>query len=403
VSKALRNKKILLGICGSIAAYKAAFLVRLLVKEEAEVKVVMTTSASEFITPLTLSTLSKNPVYTDFVKNDGTGQWNNHVELALWADVLLIAPASANTIAKLAHGFCDNLLAAVHLSAKCPVFIAPAMDLDMYKHPASRNNLERLKKYGARIIAAEHGELASGLTGQGRMAEPETIVKQLNNHFQNGAKLLGKKALVTAGPTYELLDPVRFIGNFSTGKMGYAIAEALTDYGAQVTLVSGPSQLEPPAGAELVKVTTAAQMKDKTLEHFSDFDVIVLAAAVADYTPKEVAPTKLKKKEQEFNLMLTKTADIALEAGRLKKDGQLLAGFALETDHELENAKAKRAAKNFDFIVLNSLKDQGAGFGYDTNKITIIDRNNKITNFELKDKKEAARDIVQTIIDQYNQ
>ena len=398
--QALRNKKILLGICGSIAAYKAAFLVRLLVKEEAEVKVIMTTSASEFITPLTLSTLSKNPVYSEFVKDDGTGQWNNHVELALWADVLLIAPASANTIAKLAHGFCDNLLAAAYLSAKCPVFVAPAMDLDMYKHPASRQNIEKLQKFGNHIIAAEHGELASGLTGQGRMAEPENIVKLLNQHFTDSKKLLGKKALVTAGPTYEPLDPVRFIGNTSTGKMGYALAETLQEYGAQVTLISGPSQLNPPAGVELLKVNTAAQMRDKTLEHFASSDIILLAAAVADYTPKEVSESKLKKKEQEFNLTLIKTADIALEAGKLKKNGQVMVGFALETDHELENAKAKREAKNFDFIVLNSLKDEGAGFGYDTNKITIIDKNNKTTNFELKNKKEVARDIVQTIIAQ---
>ncbi len=398
--QALRNKKVLLGICGSIAAYKAAFLVRLLVKEEAEVKVIMTTSASEFITPLTLSTLSKNPVYSKFVKGDGSGQWNNHVELALWADVVLIAPATANTIAKLAHGFCDNLLVAVYLSAKCPVFIAPAMDLDMYKHPASRQNLEKLQKFGNHIVAAEHGELASGLTGQGRMAEPESIVKLLNEHFTNSKKLQGKKALVTAGPTYEPLDPVRFIGNTSTGKMGYALAETLQEYGAQVTLISGPSQLSPPAGVELLKVNTASQMRDKTLEHFASSDIILLAAAVADYTPKEVAESKLKKKEQEFNLTLIKTADIALEAGKLKKPRQVLVGFALETDHELENAKAKREAKNFDFIVLNSLKDEGAGFGYDTNKITIIDKNNKTTNFELKNKKEVARDIVQAIIAQ---
>lgn len=396
----LRNKKILLGICGSIAAYKAAFLVRLLVKEEAEVKVVMTASASEFITPLTLSTLSKNPVYSEFVKTDGTGQWNNHVDLALWADVLLIAPASANTIAKFAYGLCDNLLSAVYLSAKCPVFIAPAMDLDMYKHPASRRNIEQLQKFGNHIIASEYGELASGLVGQGRMAEPETMVKLLNDYFANGAKLKGKKALVTAGPTYEPLDPVRFIGNFSTGKMGYAIAEALQQCGAQVTLVSGPSQLSPATGIALVKVKTAAQMKEKTLENFADFDIVVLAAAVADYTPKEVANTKIKKKEDEFTLTLTKTADIAKEAGKLKKNGQVLVGFALETDNELENAKTKRESKNFDFIVLNSLKDQGAGFGFDTNKITIIDRNNKIKSFELKDKKEAAKDIVQTIIQQ---
>jgi len=397
----LRNKKILLGVCGSIAAYKAAFLVRLLVKEEAEVKVVMTASASEFITPLTLSTLSKNPVYSEFVKADGTGQWNNHVELALWADVIVIAPASANTIAKFAHGLCDNLLSAVYLSAKCPVFIAPAMDLDMYKHPASRENLLQLQKFGNRIIAAEHGELASGLTGQGRMAEPENIVKLLDDFFSDGNKLKGKKALVTAGPTYEPIDPVRFISNFSTGKMGYALAEVLQQYGAQVTLVSGPSQVHPPPGVEVVQVKTAAQMKEKTLERFKDADIIILAAAVADYTPKEVAETKLKKKEDEFTLTLTKTADIAKEAGKLKKNGQALVGFALETDNELENAKAKRASKNFDFIVLNSLKDEGAGFGFDTNKITIIDKNNKITHFELKDKKEAARDIVQTIVEQH--
>jgi phosphopantothenoylcysteine decarboxylase/phosphopantothenate--cysteine ligase len=393
----LRKKKILLGVCGSIAAYKAAYLTRLLIKEEAEVQVVMTASASEFISSLTLSTLSKRPAPTEFTK-DETGQWNNHVELALWADLIVIAPASANTIAKFAYGLCDNLLSAVYLSAKCPVYIAPAMDLDMYKHKTTRMNLQKLRSYGNRIIEAEFGELASGLTGSGRMAEPETIVKIIQDHFSNSEKLKGKKVLVTAGPTYEQIDPVRFIGNFSSGKMGYEIAEAFRAMGAEVNLISGPTHLPPPGDIKLSMVNTAREMYEEVQKYFEESDITVLAAAVADYTPKVKEDKKIKKKEEAFALELVKTIDIAGELGKKKRNGQLVVGFALETDHEIENAKNKLASKNFDLIILNSLKDPGAGFAGDTNKITIIAKDNKITNFELKSKKEVANDIIQTIM-----
>jgi phosphopantothenoylcysteine decarboxylase / phosphopantothenate---cysteine ligase len=394
----LRKKKILLGVCGSIAAYKAAYLVRILIKEEAEVQVVMTASASEFISSLTLSTLSKRPSPSEFTK-DETGQWNNHVELALWADLMVIAPASANTIAKLAYGLCDNLLSAVYLSAKCPVYIAPAMDLDMYKHKATRANLQKLKSYGNHIIEAEFGELASGLTGSGRMAEPESIVKIIQDHFTNSEKLKGKKVLITAGPTYEQIDPVRFIGNFSSGKMGYEIAEAFRAMGAEVRLVSGPTHLPPPGDMKLSLVNSAQEMYQEVQKYFPESDITVLAAAVADYTPKFKEEKKIKKKDEAFALELVKTIDIAGELGKKKKSGQLIVGFALETDNEMENAKGKLLSKNLDLIVLNSLKDAGAGFAKDTNKITIIGKDNKIRNFELKSKKEVAQDIIQTIMD----
>lgn len=392
----LQNKKIVLGVCGSIAAYKAASLVRLLKKAEAEVKVVMTASASDFITPLTLSTLSKNPVYSNFIKNDA-GEWNNHVELGLWADLLLIAPASANTIAKMAHGQCDNLLLATYLSAKCPVYVAPAMDLDMYKHPSTIANINTLKQYGNTIIDAEYGELASGLVGAGRMAEPESIINFLDSKIKKKA-LTGKKVLITAGPTYEAIDPVRFIGNHSSGKMGYALAEILADEGATVNLVSGPTNLSiSHPNIQKISVTSAEEMYQASAELFKKMDIAVLAAAVADYKPDVVADQKIKKSDSNLNIQLTKTKDIAAELGRLKQNGQLMVGFALETENEEANAQKKIQSKNFDFIVLNSLNDKGAGFGHDTNKITIIDKQNKIRKFELKSKKEVAQDIVDTI------
>jgi len=393
----LRNKKIVVGVCGSIAAYKTAFLVRLLVKEGAEVKVVMTSSASSFITPLTLSTLSKNPVYSEF-SNSSSGVWNNHVELGLWADLMIVAPVSANTIGKFAHGICDNFLTAVYLSAKAPVWIAPAMDLDMYQHPSVKFNLQKLKSFGNRIIDAEFGELASGLVGQGRMEEPDVIVGLIKKHFEENKKLAGKKVLVTAGPTYEPIDPVRFIGNHSSGKMGYEIASRLRDLGAHVILISGPTSLPTPDGVERINVRTASEMYEKAKEHFSQVNLAVLAAAVADFTPEEVADKKIKKQDSGLEIKLKKTNDIAAELGKLKRKDQFIVGFALETDNEESNALKKLESKNFDMVVLNSLKDQGAGFAYDTNKITIITKDNKKLGFELKSKKEVALDIVNTLL-----
>ncbi|HSZ26371.1 MAG TPA: bifunctional phosphopantothenoylcysteine decarboxylase/phosphopantothenate--cysteine ligase CoaBC [Cytophagaceae bacterium] len=392
----LRNKKILVGVCGSIAAYKSAFLIRLLIKAEAEVKVVMTASASAFISPLTLSTLSKNPVFSEFVKNE-QGEWNNHVELGLWADAIIIAPTSANTVGKLANGICDNLLCAVYLSSNCPVFLAPAMDLDMYKHPSTQLNLSKIKSFGNHIIEAETGELASGLEGKGRMAEPENIITALQQYFSIDKQLSGKKILITAGPTQEAIDPVRYISNHSTGKMGYQLAEAAVEMGAEVTLVSGPSSLPPPFGVTFIRTTSAQEMYEAVEKTFHAADIIILSAAVADYTPVVVSNKKIKKKEEQFSIELTKTVDIAKETGKLKSSHQITVGFALETDHELENAQGKLISKNLDLIVLNSLNDQGAGFGHDTNKITILDKNNKISHFELKSKKDVATDILETI------
>ena len=412
----LHQKRILLGVSGSIAAYKAAFLVRLLVKAGAEVRVVMTASAREFVTPLTLATLSKNPVLSEFTTADGTGTWHNHVELGLWADALLVAPASARTLARCAHGLADDLLAAVYLSARCPVFFAPAMDLDMYQHPATVENLNRLRAFGNRIIDAESGELASGLVGQGRMAEPEKLVKVLETFFAEkyplplqggsirlrgnplegaGGKLRGKRVLLTAGPTQEPLDPVRFISNHSTGKMGYALAAELVASGAQVTLVSGPANLpEPENLADFVPVRSAQEMFEATEQRFETADVVILAAAVADYTPAQVADRKIKKKEATFTIELTKTVDIAATLGARKRLGQVLVGFALETNDEVENARKKLIYKNLDFIVLNSLQDAGAGFGHDTNRVTLLFRDGRIQNFELKSKQDVARDLV---------
>ncbi|MBK7652027.1 MAG: bifunctional phosphopantothenoylcysteine decarboxylase/phosphopantothenate--cysteine ligase CoaBC [Flammeovirgaceae bacterium] len=394
----LAGKKILLGVSGSIAAYKAAFLTRLLVKSGAEVKVIMTPSAHDFITPLTLATLSKNPVLTHFTKSD-TGEWNNHVELGLWADALVVAPATANTLAKMVAGTCDNLLTAVYLSARCPVFLGPAMDLDMLQHPSTRRNIETLERWGHHQLNPTFGELASGLIGTGRMAEPQEIVTYLENFFSN-SPLKGKKALVTAGPTYEALDPVRFIGNHSTGKMGFAIAEELSRQGAQVTLVTGPTNLNTSiSGIEIVSVTSAEEMYQACVAHFENTDVTVLSAAVADYKPATLADQKIKKTSQALTIELVSTRDIAAELGKLKKNGQLVVGFALETENERANAEKKIKSKNFDLIVLNSLQDAGAGFGHDTNKITLIDAKNNATEFNLKSKKEVARDIVKAIID----
>lgn len=389
----LKNKKILLGVCGSIAAYKSAFLIRLLVKAGAEVRVVMTPSAADFISPLTLATLSKNPVHTTYF-NAEDGTWNNHVELALWADVLLIAPASANTIAAMAAGLCDNLLLAVWLSAKSKVMVAPAMDLDMYQHPTTRRNLDTLASMGVAVIPAESGELASGLSGQGRMAEPENILTFLQEQdpLQDFAH---KKILVNAGPTHEFIDPVRFIGNMSSGKMGICIAEEIAQRGGQVILVLGPVATTPShPNIQVIKVVEAEEMYRECTHIFPDCDGAILAAAVADYRPEFKSDTKIKKKTDQMDLSLVKTPDTLAELGRLKSHKQVLFGFALETNNELENARKKLSQKNLDSIVLNSLNDELAGFGKDTNKITIIDKSNQETRFDAKSKKEVAKDIV---------
>ncbi|MEQ8302279.1 MAG: bifunctional phosphopantothenoylcysteine decarboxylase/phosphopantothenate--cysteine ligase CoaBC [Cyclobacteriaceae bacterium] len=397
----LEGKKIILGISGSIAAYKSAVLVRLLVKSGAEVKVVMTEAAKDFITPLTLSTLSKNPVLSSFIKNDA-GEWNNHVDLGLWADLVLIAPASANTLAKMSHGICDNLLLAVYLSARCQVMVAPAMDLDMLKHPSTKNNLATIKSFGNLVIDPNDGELASGLIGTGRMAEPEEIITYLKSHFNEKKKLSGKKALVTAGPTHEALDPVRFIGNNSSGKMGFAIAEELANQGAKVTLVSGPTALSTShPNIEVLRVTSAEEMYNLSVKAFPGSDIAVLSAAVADFRPESRAENKIKKSDNDLTIKLVKNKDIALELGKKKRKDQVIVGFALETENELANAKQKIAAKNFDLIVLNSLKDEGAGFGHDTNKVSLINKAGAVSTFDTKSKKEVASDIVNGLIELY--
>lgn len=396
----LTSKKILLGVSGSIAAYKAAMLIRLLVKEGAEVQVIMTDSAKDFITPLTLATLSKRPVLSSFVKNEN-GEWNNHVELGLWADVMLIAPATANTLSKCSNGLSNDLLTATYLSARCPVFFAPAMDLDMYQHPSTKANIQKLKDYGNKIIDSEYGELASGLVGNGRMAEPEHIVEAMVRQFSTIAILQNKKVLITAGPTQEAIDPVRYISNHSTGKMGYALARSFALAGADVTLVSGPSALTlPEASVHLIKVKSAKEMFEATSEHFKNADIIIFSAAVADYTPTQVASQKIKKKESHFQIELTKTTDIAGTLGQQKQPNQIIVGFALETDNELANALLKITSKNLDFVVLNSLNDKGAGFAYDTNKISVIDKNGMVRAFDLKDKQAVACDIMQIVVEE---
>lgn len=399
----LQGKKILLGVCGSIAAYKAAYLIRLLIKEGAEVKVVMTTSASHFITPLTLSTLSKNPVLIDFEK-DKTGEWNNHVELGLWADVFIIAPATSTTIGKLANGICDNLLNAAYLSSRCKVIIAPAMDLDMYAHPATQKNLKTLASFGNLIIEANTGELASSLYGQGRMAEPEEIVVSLQNHFEKENDFKGKRILITAGPTHEPIDPVRFIGNNSSGKMSFCIAEELVRRGAKVTMISGPTaaSVNGSKNLQVIPVKSASDMYEACKEHYPQAEIAIFAAAVADYAPKNPASQKIKKSEPTLTLELVKNKDIAYEMGLIKSEKQINIGFALETENEIENARQKLRRKNFDFIVLNSLNDKGAGFSFDTNKISILDKDNNLFDFGLKSKKEVAKDIVDTLFKYIN-
>ncbi|GIJ93163.1 bifunctional phosphopantothenoylcysteine decarboxylase/phosphopantothenate--cysteine ligase CoaBC [Capnocytophaga stomatis] len=386
---------IILGITGGIAAYKTPYLVRLLTKKGHDVKVILTESAEEFVTPLTLATLSKNKVISSFKTTDN--QWNNHVELALWADVILIAPATANTLAKMANGLCDNLLLATYFSAKAPVFVAPAMDLDMYAHPTVNENLNKLKSFGNQIIPAVYGELASGLVGQGRMAEPEDIVNFIETNLSENLPLKGKKVLITAGPTYEAIDPVRFIGNFSTGKMGIAIANEAVKQGAEVHLVLGPSaEKNIDENIHLHRVVSADDMYQAAINQFDTSDIAILSAAVADYTPKIKALEKIKKKEANLTLELVSTTDILATLGKQKKQ-QILIGFALETNNELENAKHKLNRKNLDGIVLNSLKDKGAGFGTDTNKITFITPENEIS-FPLKNKTEVAKDILAQIL-----
>ena len=391
----LENKKIIIGITGGIAAYKINYLVRDFVKAGAEVRIVMTKPTEDFVSPLTLSTLSRNKVYTDFYDENKT--WNNHVELALWADVMLIAPCTANTLAKIANGICDNFLMAVYMSAKCPVIIAPAMDLDMYAHPAVTRNLNIIESFGHKIIPAEYGELASGLIGQGRLAEPETIFRTVGNEFTDtDAAFAGKKILITAGPTYENIDPVRFIGNHSSGKMGFDLAKEAAKRGAEVTLISGPSsQKTDDKNIDVYRVTSAQEMFDEVFKHYENADIAIMSAAVADYTPKVKATEKIKKNEQELTIELIKNKDILRTMGE-KKTHQFLVGFALETQNEEENAKGKLVKKNLDMIVLNSLRDEGAGFANATNKIKIFTPTEE-QSFTLKSKEEVARDILNFI------
>lgn len=395
---ALKNKKILLGVTGSIAAYKAAFLVRLLVKSGAEVKVIMTKPAKDFIGVVTLSTLSNNPVFIDFIKPDGSGRWNNHVELGNWADLMIIAPASANSIAKMANGICDNLLLATYLSARCPVIFAPAMDLDMYSHPATAVNIQKLIEHNNEMIHPGNGELASGLIGEGRMAEPEDIVEYINHSFSRTDDFVGKSFLVTAGPTYEKIDPVRFIGNHSSGKMGFEIAECIAVNGGEVILISGPSKLKiRHPNIKLIKVESASEMYKECLESFGQVDVAVMTAAVADYRPIEPSDGKIKKLKKTISLELEPTQDILASLGKIK-DHQFIVGFALETDNEIENAKSKLISKNADLIVLNSLNIEGSGFNVDTNKVWLIEPN-EITELKLMPKSEVAKNIVRKISD----
>lgn len=395
----LSGKKVLLGISAGIAAYKTAGLVRLFIKSGAEVKVIMTPASKDFITPLTLSTLSKNPVSSTFYnKEDENELWNNHVDLGLWADIMLVAPATANTLSKMSNGTCDNLLLATYLSAKCPVYFAPAMDLDMYQHSSTKTSIEKLQSFENILIPATSGELASGLIGEGRMAEPEDIVEFIENDILSKLPLKGKKILITAGPTYEAIDPVRFIGNHSSGKMGFEIAKAAANLGAEVNLISGPSnQQVQHSFINRIDVTSAEEMYEAVHNHFEKTDVAILSAAVADYKPKNVANQKIKKKDSTLEISLEATKDILASLGAIKKH-QLLVGFALETNNEIENAKDKLTRKNLDLIVLNSLQDKGAGFATNTNKVTIIDSGFNETPFTLKSKSEVALDILNEII-----
>ncbi|MEP6616994.1 MAG: bifunctional phosphopantothenoylcysteine decarboxylase/phosphopantothenate--cysteine ligase CoaBC [Ginsengibacter sp.] len=395
----MKGKKILIGVTGSIAAYKSVLIVRLLVKEEAEVKVIMTPSSKDFVSPLTFSTLSKNKVLTELVSEDS---WANHVELGRWADIFLIAPATCNTLAKMANGFCDNLLLAVYLSSTCPVMVAPAMDEDMWRHPATKLNLQKITSFGNTILPVDNGELASGLTGEGRMSEPAFIVEKIKDFFFKPEICKGLNVLITAGPTVEAIDPVRFISNHSSGKMGVAIAEEFRKRGASVTLILGPSGESVNHGIEIRRVTSAKEMYQEAISRYQQADIIIMAAAVADYTPAEISGMKIKKDNEEMKLNLKKTDDILKTIGGLKKDSQLLVGFALETDNEKENALKKLNGKKADFIILNSLKDEGSGFGQDTNKITIFDKKGGEAAFEKKSKSEVAIDIVNSIIEYKN-
>lgn len=392
----LKSKKIVVAICGSIAAYKSAYLVRNLMKAGAEVKVIMTPTATKFISPLSLSTLSKNEVYTDVTDESS---WNNHVELGLWADAMVVAPATATTLAKMANGIADTVVNAVYLSAKCPVFFAPAMDLDMWEHPSTKANLDKLESYGNIYLEVGDGELASGLVGKGRMMEPEQIAKELESYFLKKKELINKQVLITAGPTYERLDPVRFIGNHSSGKMGVALANECAQRGANVKLVLGPSKLHPNhPNITVERVESCQEMYEACKAQYPTTDLVIFAAAVADYKPKEVANQKIKKKDGDLKIELERTTDIAASLGAIKEAHQINVGFALETQNEEKNAQAKIAKKNFDLIVLNSLNDKGAGFKHDTNKISIIDKDNNKTQFELKSKTKVATDIVDAVV-----
>lgn len=392
----LKGKKILVGVCGGIAAYKSAVLVRLLVKNGAEVKVVMTPAAQSFISPLTLATLSKNPALSEFYSSTD-GSWNNHVELGLWADAMVIAPATANTITKMAYGICDNLLLACFLSARCPVLFAPAMDLDMYKHPSTQANIQTLQERGTILIPAESGELASGLSGEGRMAEPEHILISLEQHFNRTQLLKGKRVLISAGPTYEAIDPVRFIGNHSTGKMGIALANQAQKMGAEVHLVCGPTTIASNPSIQRTNVVSAEDMSNAIHELFPDVDICIMAAAVADYKPAQVATEKMKKKDQPLTLVLEKTKDILGGLGKIKKPHQVLVGFALETQNELEYALGKLEKKNLDLVILNSLRTPGAGFGHDTNEVTLITKDKTIEKSQLLPKTAIAEIILEKV------
>lgn len=396
----LSGKNILLGVTGSIAAYKSTYLVRLLVKAGAEVRVVLSPSARDFVTPLTLSTLSRNPVLWEyFDPEDEEGKWNNHVDLALWADLMIIAPVTSNTLAKMASATCDNLLMGVYLSAKCPVYFAPAMDLDMYQHPANKENIAKLESFGNKFIPAEGGELASGLEGEGRMAEPENILEFISNDLKRHLKLTGKKVLINGGPTYEPIDPVRFIGNHSSGKMGVALAEKALKLGADVELVLGPNAIVPEHGnIKIHHITTALEMNEVCQKLFLNCDLAILSAAIADYRPAEAKDQKIKKSGEGLEIKLVENPDVLAGLGQMKKEGQILVGFALETNNALENAKKKLYKKNCDLIVLNKPSEKGTGFGHDTNEVVLVDHSENQRKLELKSKKEIAKEILEHII-----
>tara|TARA_Y200000002_G_scaffold346555_1_gene321191 strand:+ start:3636 stop:4829 length:1194 start_codon:yes stop_codon:yes gene_type:complete len=394
----LSGKKVLLGISGGIAAYKTPNLVRAFVKQGAEVKVVMTESAKEFVTSLSLSTVSKNPVFSTFKSDEEDGVWNNHVELGLWADFMIICPATANTLFKMANGNCDNLLTAVYLSCKSNIFFAPAMDVDMYKHMSTKKSIEKLQSYGNILIPPAIGELASGLSGEGRLPEPDEITDFIINYYSKNLPLKNKNVLITAGPTIEEIDPVRFISNHSSGKMGFALAHEAAILGANVTLISGPTnQVLSTNQVDLIKIKSADEMFEKTLSYFKNSDIVIMSAAVSDYMPAEFSQKKLKKDNKDLNIKFKKTKDILFELGKIKSK-QFLVGFALENDQELINAKTKMKKKNLDLIVLNSLNDKGAGFGHDTNKVSVINNSNEVFNYDLKSKSEVAEDIFKHII-----